>query len=400
MATGSGVSAVNAPVSTSELERPPRKLMDAPALCLSGGGYRAMLFHCGALLRMNEVGLLPHVKRISSVSGGSIVAGVLGMNWKRMQFAGGQAVDFEEKVVEPVRSLASRTLDAGAILGGLMLPGTIGDKVADAYDEYLFRGAKLTDLPTDAEGPRIVINATSVQTGALWRFSRPYMGDYLVGRVENPDVLLAQAVAASSAFPPVLSPVELNLKRFRFKKDPTCKLQSAPFTEEAVLSDGGVYDNLGLETVWKRFTIVLVSDGGGKMEAEGAPKHDWGRHSIRVLNIIDNQVRSLRKRLLLDSYRAPAGPQKREGAFWGIRTDYDDYDVKPALPCPHKKTLALAEIETRLKRVSTEEQNRLMNWGYAVCDAALRRYVGKLLSSRYGITLAAPTRFPFKGGVG
>src|SRR6266566_10119491 len=60
--------------------------VDAPqeglALCLSGGGYRAMLFHLGALWRLNELGYLPRLDRVSSVSGGSITAGVLGMNWK------------------------------------------------------------------------------------------------------------------------------------------------------------------------------------------------------------------------------------------------------------------------------------------------------------------------------
>lgn len=49
------------------------------ALCLSGGGYRAMLFHVGALWRLYELGLLKPMKRISSVSGGSITAGVLGL---------------------------------------------------------------------------------------------------------------------------------------------------------------------------------------------------------------------------------------------------------------------------------------------------------------------------------
>src|SRR5215467_3631485 len=56
------------------------------ALCLSGGGYRAMLFHLGALWRLNEVGLLKGLKRISSVSGGSITAGMLGLKWKQLTF--------------------------------------------------------------------------------------------------------------------------------------------------------------------------------------------------------------------------------------------------------------------------------------------------------------------------
>ena len=58
-----------------------RKLEDGTALCLSGGGYRAMLFHTGVLWRLNEIGWLPKLNRISSVSGGSITAGVLALNW-------------------------------------------------------------------------------------------------------------------------------------------------------------------------------------------------------------------------------------------------------------------------------------------------------------------------------
>ena len=58
------------------------------ALCLSGGGYRAMLFHLGALWRLNEIGYLPKLERISSVSGGSITAGVLGLKWERLACCG------------------------------------------------------------------------------------------------------------------------------------------------------------------------------------------------------------------------------------------------------------------------------------------------------------------------
>ena len=68
------------------------------------------------------------------------------------------------------------------------------------------------------------------------------------------------------------------------------------------MTDGGVYDNLGLETAWKNYKTVLVSDGGGKMGAEPEPKRDWARHAKRVLDVIDNQVRSLRKRQVIDSF--------------------------------------------------------------------------------------------------
>src|SRR5713101_6845273 len=55
-------------------------------LCLSGGGYRAMLFHVGVLWRLNELGYLPKLDRISSVSGGSITAGALAVGWSGLRF--------------------------------------------------------------------------------------------------------------------------------------------------------------------------------------------------------------------------------------------------------------------------------------------------------------------------
>ena len=96
------------------------------ALCLSGGGYRAMLFHLGALWRLNELGYLKKLNRISSVSGGSISAAVLGYNWSKLAFDDvGIGQKFVEEVIEPIRKLASRTIDVGAILGGALGPGSI-----------------------------------------------------------------------------------------------------------------------------------------------------------------------------------------------------------------------------------------------------------------------------------
>ncbi|WP_371814842.1 hypothetical protein [Bradyrhizobium sp. CCBAU 51753] len=127
-----------------------------------------MVFHVGGLIRLNEVGLLRKVKRISSVSGGSITAGVLGTSWKDLQFTDDVAVNFE-LVIERVRQLADTTVDAGAIIGGILLPGSISDRVAKAYDKVLFKGARLNDLPDDSQpgNPRFVINATNIQTAAL-----------------------------------------------------------------------------------------------------------------------------------------------------------------------------------------------------------------------------------------
>lgn len=342
---------------------------DGVALALSGGGYRAMIFHIGALWRLNEAGWLPKLKRISSVSGGSITSALLGLKWPKLGFGpDGVAANFIQEVVTPLRKLALKTIDVKAILSGIFWFGTIADKVANAYRENLFEKATLQDLP---DSPRFVINATNVQTGALWRFSKPYMGDWQVGLTPNPGVELAVAVGASSAFPPVLSPVVMNLNGAIFAPAAGATLQKPPYTERVVLNDGGVYDNLGLETIWKRYKTILVSDAGGKMAPEPEPKQDWVRHSVRVLEVIDSQVRSLRKRQLIDSFKSGV----RAGTYWGVRTNIQDYGLPDAIPCPFERTTELANTPTRLAAMPDELQENLINWGYAVSDAALRRHV-------------------------
>jgi NTE family protein len=361
------------------------------ALALSGGGYRAMAFHLGALLRINEVGLLPKLARVSSVSGGSITAGALAVLWEELRFNNTIAVNFQI-VVDRVRALASTTIDAGAVIGGVLLPGTISDRVASAYDRILFNGKKLRDLTDEAprKVPRFVFNATNVQTAALWRFSKPYMGDYRVGLIENPDVTLARVVAASSAFPPLLSPLTLTINQ-PVKKTAGADLSHPPYTHQAVLSDGGVYDNLGLETIFKRYTTILVSDAGQKISPEEDPARDWVRHSIRILDTIDNQVRSLRKRQLIDAYLRG----DHTGCYWGIRTHFVDYKLtNDPLGCATRDPAYLAEIPTRLQAMDADEQERLINWGYAICDAALRAHVDP---AKFGISIRTP-RFPYPQG--
>jgi NTE family protein len=338
-------------------------------LCLSGGGYRTMIFHVGVLWRLYEAGLLLKLKRISSVSGGSITAGVLALKWTRLS---GDSARFDEEfvkeIVQPLRALASVTIDVSGIIFGVLLPGRVSDRITAAYEKHLFGAATLQDLP---DSPRFVINATNVQSAAFLRFSKPYMGDYRVGLVKNPTTRLSQAVCASSAFPPILSPMELSLNPSAFEPNSGEDLQRLPFTTKVFLSDGGIYDNLGLETVWKRYQTIFVSDAGGKVAAEESPKSNWASHSYHVLEIIDNQVRSQRKQLLIESYQAG----ERKGGFWGIRTDIADYQLANALPCPHARTIELAEIPTRLAAMTDHLQERLINWGYAITDAALRKYV-------------------------
>lgn len=369
---------ISSPVAST---RPASKLEVGSALCLSGGGYRAMLFHVGALWRLYETGVLQDVQRVSSVSGGSITSAVLGLNWHALKPASApDLAAFQAHVVAPIRNFGGKSIDISSVITGILLPGSVGDRVKNAYKKNLFGSATLQDFP---DTPRFVINASNVQSGVLWRFMKPYMRDYRVGEVKRPTVELAAAVAASSAFPPVLSPFTLKLDPASFTPNTGDDLQFPPYTNKVVLTDGGVYDNLGLETAYKRYGTILVSDAGGKIAPEPSPKRDWARHAYRVLAMIDNQVRSLRKRQLINAYESGV----RKGAFWGIRTNIADYELPDALNCPHEKTLKLAAIPTRLKSLGKRDQERLINWGYAVCDAAVRRHLDP--------TIAPPKGFPY-----
>lgn len=375
-----------APISPSvdrEIERPAGSPPEPGlALCLSGGGYRAMLFHCGALLRLAELGLLPRLDRIAGVSAGAIVAGLLGLHWRR---ASAGVDELVSQVIDPLRAFAGRTVDRRAVLAGLGLPGTVSDRIARAY-RPLFGDATLQDLP-GAEGPRVVICATNLQTGSLWRFSRPYLADWRVGRVDRPEVPLTVAVAASSAFPPFLSPLRLRLAPMR--PLPDSDLHFPPYTTQAVLTDGAAFDNLGLETVWKRYTDLLVSDAGGRLDPQPRPPADWLRHGARVVHLQNALLTSLRRRQLLESYAAPAGsPLHRRGAWFSFAGYTELLD---ALPCAPARVAELAHLPTRLRALPERWQQRLLNYGYAACDAAVRRY--------YLPDAPPPERFPYPGQV-
>lgn len=380
------ISPVRYPPPFIEDDRDPE---EGIGLCLSGGGYRAMLFHLGSLWRLNELGYLPKLKRISSVSGGSITAALLGLRWKSLQWRGDLAQNFDDEIVGPIRKLAGKTIDEAAIVGGVLTPGvSISEKVEKAYRKHLYGDATLQDLPDEVTGaPRFILNATNVQTGAIWRFSRPYMADWRVGRVELPKTSLAFAVAASSAFPPLLSPARLNLDENLVQPMEGTDLHEKPYTTRVVLTDGGVYDNLGIETVWKRLRTVLVSDGGGQMEPEAKPEADWLQHGLRVNTLIDNQVRSLRKRQVVGSLKLGAAKGGRDGTYWRIRGRIESYPAPDKLACPYVRTVKLAKTATRLEALDKTHQERLINWGYALCDAAMRSWVRK--------DAPAPSQFPY-----
>lgn len=428
------------------LEEIPKKPHDGVALCLSGGGYRAMLFHLGAIIRLNQMGVLPQLSRVSSVSGGSILAALLGLRWKDLDFdSRGYATNLDSLVVDPIRKLASITIDWPAICWGFFLPGETGEVLAKKY-RRIFGDAMLKDLPCDGDSPTFVFNSTSVQYGSRVCISSNYIlqipydlgvifsketptlrigqvfASLEAGMIYRPNLSLAMAVAASSAFPPFLSPIEIpidpNQWVTRRVDDRLGQAAAVKMASKLYLTDGGVYDNLGVESALRHQKTLLVSDGGGMKENQVHPKRDWFRHTKRVLDLIDQLGRKRIKENLLRSYSVGAGENGRNGTYWSIWSNIENFykienndgkvetfneisDVQREIEANFRKaakleyTRVLASTRTALTKIDQTKQERLINWGYVICETAMRRHSPELIESSTCLA-----EFPYAVGIG
>jgi NTE family protein len=133
-----------------------------------------------------------------------------------------------------------------------------------------------------------------------------------------------------------------------------------------------VYDHLGLEPVWNLHRTILISDAG-LTGSEPATKTDFISHFARVLDIMDHQKRVLRRRQVVAAFLAG---QKR-GAYWSIQTPLSAFNLENALPAEPDHVRELAAIPSRLEALEDTTQERLINWGYAICDAAVRRMLDR-----------------------
>lgn len=376
-------------------------------LALSGGGYRAMLFHLGALWRLNEIGVLSRLRRVSSVSGGTIVAGVLAANWKRLNFdENGVAECFRPVVVDPTMDIAGETIDTPSILVGLLTPSSSTSRLRDAYAKKLFGELTLQDLPRT---PGFVFNSTNLQTGAIWRFSRRYLGDGSIGVVLRPSLPLADVVTASSAYPPILSPLELDLSAEAWLDppvsltifdgiasdvDPVPKEWLADYRRSIQLSDGGIADNLGLESIWNHRDQgeIFVSDGGGGFSQDASPRTNWLSQTLRVIGLIHGQPSQLRTKILLDRFRK----NDPDGVYWSIQEKPAEHSDVSAPVLPTEEIQALAAVPTRLAKLDTCTQQRLINWGYVAVDRSLP-YLDRLWKQGEWEFISSSLPFPDAG---
>ena len=369
-------------VETSKLEaryRPGRERKGI-ALCLSGGGFRAALFHAGAIRRLNELGVLSRVRTISSVSGGSIASGLLATVWTRLARVGDRFTNLESLFEQPLRAFCGSNIRNGPLLWGRLNPRNWPRLLSSAFSatdllavEYrrLLGSVRLSALP---DSPRFVFCAANLQTGVSFELSARSIGDYALGYAEPGPLTLAEAVAASSSFPFAFPPLVRTMDVDAFSGgDP--KAMAAGFRPgpRVALTDGGVYDNMGLEPAWKTHATVLVSDGGTPFEIQARTRTWLVPRLQRSFQVVANQALAVRKRWLISAYlRGVYG-----GAYWGLGTDPDEYRPPGgARPAGYSGRVIdrLRVVRTDLDRFSAALQSVLMNQGWALAGAALGRW--------------------------
>jgi NTE family protein len=141
------------------------------------------------------------------------------------------------------------------------------------------------------------------------------------------------------------------------------------------LSDGGVYDNLGLEPVWKNAAIVLVSDGGAVFQVS-SNKTILSR-LLRYPDIMGNQVGTLRKRWLIAGFVAG----QMQGAYWGIGSAASHYLPGASGYSAELVKDVICRIRTDLDSFSDAEAAVLENHGYCLAEAAILKHVPQLANS-------------------
>jgi predicted acylesterase/phospholipase RssA len=252
--------------------------MDRPetniGLALSGGGFRATLFHLGVIRFLAEIESLKSIKLVSAVSGGSILAAHLVLNWEKyndlrtFDDVAREVIGFVQQDVRG-RILRKWVLGCLTIFPRFLLPKrsrwSLGNLLQRAYSR-LFREATIKKL-RGPNRPGVRFNCTSLTSGSPCFFDQSgfaWYKDSGITLISALDLPVAYAVAASSAFPPLFPPVEISNQTLSCDKD--------DFENTHRLTDGGVYDNLGIETLSlaKKAGIetIFISDAEGNFDSD------------------------------------------------------------------------------------------------------------------------------------
>lgn len=232
-----------------EFSMPPDQDGTFVGLAISGGGSRSANFSAACMFQLERVGLLQHVDYISSVSGGSVVAAYYctkGSEWNPK--------DVQYNLTRPFASmLLLRTLLPWNQVAFYFGDFDRSDVLAGVFSDTLFNryGKPLTYADLRPDRPRLLINATDLQSGRRFVFCNETF-DLLNSNLSQ--LPISYAVAASAAVPVVLHPV--TLRDF-----------STTFHEYRHLIDGGVSDNLGVQTLIETYSAqIRAAQRSGQMD--------------------------------------------------------------------------------------------------------------------------------------
>lgn len=321
-------------------------------LALSGGGFRAAAFHLGVMRKLSAMNLLDKIDVLSCVSGGSIAGGFVACNW-------GSPTTLNQLE----KYLRTRSIAVSSVIGGILDPfASRLDKLAESYDRDLYQGATLSKLAT---GPRIYLNATNLATGNLFFFvagggMAAEMGEHELGVVPAPNFPLCKAVAASSAFPPVFPPLRLDASQY----------QHAASVEYVTLTDGGVYDNMGVGPLLRNrndLDYIIVSDGGKPFLNDAHPTDSGTMVLMKGLDIMMEQIRGLEFDRMEHRHKAGVGAKPLWFSIDSTKGEEVAGDAAFA-----------SAISTNLKQLSDAEMNVLMRHGGALMAARIDEYASEL----------------------
>lgn len=344
------------------------------ALALSGGGIRAMAFHLGVLKFLAERGLLEEIHRVSTVSGGSLVIGLLlkesGMSWPSSEkFLTTALPQLREK-------LCKRSLQWGAarqLLNPLNWRFILSraNLLGLALRKEWNIDSPLSDLPST---PEWSINGTTAENGKRFRFKRDDLGDYTLGYAAGASFPLADALAVSAAFPGGFGPLRIDATKFDWRKRPW---DAPPGTEKIVqaafdvlhLYDGGVYDNLGLEPFFDcgkchtkhSDSYIIVSDAGSPLPSGFSFRQLNPWRLKRIADIMSDQAHALRVR----SFANYIQQRPNRGALIFISMPTEGID---------SSTSFASKFPTTLRKLSYEDFNRLAGHGYKVAVQVEKQY--------------------------
>lgn len=369
-------------------------------LALSGGGFRATLYALGSLIRLNENGLLTELDTITAVSGGAITAGYLMLNWNKLKFEKiegyenrEKATNFEDVIVNPLLAFCGNNIVSRKKIAfyTLALWTSPAKEVEKKYKKLLFGDVKLKDIKLPDSAPEFIFYATNLDTGASVRISKDYIRDYNLGVGNNHGITLAKAVSISSAFPPFLTPTEVDGTGFQWEHEylsPLPKDIVEKLRNKMSLCDGGLYDNLGLEMLWKHgrhkeYKVVFCCDAGSPFskpwDVLSFLRNNWLYKSLRMTDVMINQQRALRKRTLVRNYLE----HEYSGAYWSIENNLingahnliDDSQIND-----YEK---LKDLDTQLKSFGCKNNKMVVNIGYLHADYSLATWYGKGISKSY-----------------